>query len=123
MGLTEQALDIQDVFETIAGLSEDFRLTLGAVDVLGLFYRQAAGALGVREATITTRLFRARKRVAEHLGPQSPTGVRSGWRSRRARTRLPDCRCVKATTCASCSPSSSRARSTQMPSALAVPVR
>jgi RNA polymerase sigma-70 factor (ECF subfamily) len=72
MGQPEQALEVQEVFETIAGLSEDFRLTLVAVDVLGLSYRQAARALGVREATITTRLFRARKQVAERLGPQLP---------------------------------------------------
>ncbi len=42
-----------------------------AVDVLGLSYREAAHALGVREATITTRLFRARKQVAGQLAPPS----------------------------------------------------
>jgi RNA polymerase sigma-70 factor (ECF subfamily) len=63
----EQALEVQEVFETIAELPEDFRLALVAVDVLGLSYRQASRALGVREATVTTRLFRARKRVAERL--------------------------------------------------------
>lgn len=71
MGQPEQALEVQEVFETIAGLPEDFRLTLVAVDVLGLSYREAGRALGVREATITTRLFRARKQVAERLDPQS----------------------------------------------------
>jgi RNA polymerase sigma-70 factor (ECF subfamily) len=75
MGQPEQAREVQEVFETIAGLSEDFRLTLVAVDVLGLSYREAGRALGVREATITTRLFRARKQVAERLDPQSPNGV------------------------------------------------
>src|SRR6202451_3545352 len=30
MGQPEQALEVQEVFETIAGLREDFRLTLGA---------------------------------------------------------------------------------------------
>jgi len=38
-----------------------------AVDVVGLSYREAARALRVRVATITTRLFRARKQVAERL--------------------------------------------------------
>jgi RNA polymerase sigma-70 factor (ECF subfamily) len=75
MGQPEQALEVQEVFETIAGLSEDFRLTLVAVDVLGLSYREAGRALGVREATITSRLFRVRKQVAERLEPQSPGGV------------------------------------------------
>ncbi len=48
---------------------ENFRLALVAVDVLGLSYREAARALRVREATLTTRLFRARKQVAERLTP------------------------------------------------------
>jgi DNA-directed RNA polymerase specialized sigma24 family protein len=69
MGRPEQALEIQEVYSTIAGLPEDFRMALVAVDVLGLSYREAARALNVREATVTTRLFRARKRVAQQLGP------------------------------------------------------
>jgi predicted RNA polymerase sigma factor len=42
--------------------------------VIGLSYREAARALRVREATITTRLHRARQRVAADLvsgGPPS----------------------------------------------------
>jgi len=70
MGRPEQALEIQEVYATIAALPEDFRLALVAVDVLGLSYREAARALRVREATITTRLFRARKQVAERLAPE-----------------------------------------------------
>jgi RNA polymerase sigma-70 factor (ECF subfamily) len=70
MGRPEQALEIQEVYATIADLPEDFRLALVAVDVLGLSYREAARALRVREATITTRLFRARKQVAERLAPE-----------------------------------------------------
>jgi RNA polymerase sigma-70 factor, ECF subfamily len=69
MGRPEQALEIQEVYATIAALPEDLRLALVAVDVLGLSYREAARALRVREATITTRLFRARKRVAVRLTP------------------------------------------------------
>jgi RNA polymerase sigma-70 factor (ECF subfamily) len=63
----EQALEMQELYETIATLPEDFRLALVAVDVLGLSYREAARALRVREATITSRLFRARKQVANRL--------------------------------------------------------
>jgi RNA polymerase sigma-70 factor (ECF subfamily) len=70
MGRPEQALEIQEVYSTIADLPEDFRLALVAVDVLGLSYREAARALRVREATITTRLFRARKQVAARLAAE-----------------------------------------------------
>jgi RNA polymerase sigma-70 factor, ECF subfamily len=66
-GQPEQALEMQEVYATIAALPEDRRLALVAVDVLGLSYREAARALRVREATITTRLFRARKQVAREL--------------------------------------------------------
>jgi predicted DNA-binding protein (UPF0251 family) len=69
MGQPERALEMQEVYATIAALPEDRRLALVAVDVLGLSYREAARALRVREATITTRLFRARKQVAKQLAP------------------------------------------------------
>jgi RNA polymerase sigma-70 factor, ECF subfamily len=71
MGQPERALEVQELYETIAQLPEDFRLALVAVDVLGLSYREASRALRVREATITTRLFRARKQVAARLTPAS----------------------------------------------------
>lgn len=60
----QAAAEAHLVYQTIAGLPQDFRDALVAVDVLGLRYREAAQALGVKEATLTTRLFRARKRVA-----------------------------------------------------------
>jgi RNA polymerase sigma-70 factor (ECF subfamily) len=71
-GQPEQALEVQEIYATIAELPEDFRLALVAVDVLGLSYREAARALQVREATITTRLFRARKQVADRLRSERP---------------------------------------------------
>ncbi len=67
LGQPEQALEMQEMYATIASLPEDRRLALVAVDVLGLSYREAARALRVREATITTRLFRARQQVAKQL--------------------------------------------------------
>jgi RNA polymerase sigma-70 factor (ECF subfamily) len=67
----EQAIEVQELYATIAELSEDFRLALVAVDVLGLSYREAARALRVGEATLTTRLFRARKQVAARLAPET----------------------------------------------------
>jgi RNA polymerase sigma-70 factor (ECF subfamily) len=79
----EQAIEVQEVYETIAALPDSFRLAIVAVDVLGLSYREAARALRVREATLTTRLFRARKQVAGQLAPQperapSPQRPRTG---------------------------------------------
>jgi predicted DNA-binding protein (UPF0251 family) len=75
MGRPEQALEVSELYASIAELPEDFRMTLVAVDVLGLSYRQAAHALNVREATITTRLFRARKQLVAKLGPPAdPAG-------------------------------------------------
>jgi RNA polymerase sigma-70 factor (ECF subfamily) len=69
----ERAIEVQELYATIALLPEDFRLALVAVDVLGLSYREAARALRVREATITTRLFRARRQVARALDPEPAT--------------------------------------------------
>ena len=55
------------VFSAIAELPEEFRDALVAVDVAGLSYPEAARALGVREGTLTSRLFRALDRVARKL--------------------------------------------------------
>lgn len=74
LGRPEQALEIQELYATIAELPEDFRMALVAVDVLGLSYREAARALGAREATITTRLFRARKQVTRLLAAEDEQG-------------------------------------------------
>ena len=74
MGRPEQALEVQEIYETIAELPEDFRMALVAIDVLGLSYREAARALRVREATITTRLFRARRQVASRLADDTGGG-------------------------------------------------
>ncbi len=63
----ERAMDVRELYAAVAELPEDFRLALVAVDILGLSYREAASALRAREATITTRLFRARRQVARAL--------------------------------------------------------
>jgi RNA polymerase sigma-70 factor, ECF subfamily len=65
----EEAVETRELISRIAALSEDHRLALVAVDVLGLSYREAARALHTREATIATRVFRARRRIALELGP------------------------------------------------------
>jgi RNA polymerase sigma-70 factor (ECF subfamily) len=66
----EEALQAKEVFAVIAALPERYRLALVAVDLVGLSYREAAVALETREATIATRVFRAREQVARRLTPE-----------------------------------------------------
>ncbi len=63
----ETAFEQRELLATIAALPPDFRDALVAVDLVGLSYGEAGRLLGVREATITTRLHRARQRVAHAL--------------------------------------------------------
>ena len=63
----DQVLEAGEVYAAIAALPPDFRDAVVAIDVMGLAYREAARALRVREATITTRLHRGRRRIAEAL--------------------------------------------------------
>jgi RNA polymerase sigma-70 factor (ECF subfamily) len=63
----EDALTAAEVVAAIAELRESFRLALVAVDVAGLSYREAARALDAPEATIASRLHRARGLVARAL--------------------------------------------------------
>jgi RNA polymerase sigma-70 factor (ECF subfamily) len=68
----EEALEVREVFAQIAALAANFRDALVAVDVVGLTYAEAGELLGVKEATITSRLYRARLQVArgmEHADP------------------------------------------------------
>lgn len=69
----EEAASAREVFAVIAALEEPFRDALVAVDVVGLSYGEAAELLGTKEATITSRVFRARARVA--AGMESPADV------------------------------------------------
>ena len=59
----EAAFEQRELLSTIAALPPDFRDAIVAIDLVGLSYREAALLLGVPEATITTRLHRARQRV------------------------------------------------------------
>jgi RNA polymerase sigma-70 factor (ECF subfamily) len=68
--------ELREVHQAIADLPDEFRDALVAVDVAGLSYREASGALGVPEGTLTSRLFRARDRVARRLGGEG-NGERS----------------------------------------------
>ncbi len=68
----EAALEAREVYGLIAGLPDEFRDVLVAVDMVGLSYREAAKALGTREGTIMSRLYRARQRLVRALdGPPS----------------------------------------------------
>jgi RNA polymerase sigma-70 factor (ECF subfamily) len=60
----DTAIEAGHVFAVIAELQPDFRDALVAVDVAGLSYREAGKLLGAKEATITSRLHRARGQVA-----------------------------------------------------------
>jgi RNA polymerase sigma-70 factor (ECF subfamily) len=63
----------RQVYGAIQELPEEFREALVAVDVAGLSYGEAAHMLGIPEGTLTSRLFRARDRVAQRLeGPLEP---------------------------------------------------
>ncbi len=64
---SEHATETHEVFDAIAALPEDFRVALVAVDVAGLSYAEAAELAHTREATIASRLFRARRQVARAL--------------------------------------------------------
>jgi RNA polymerase sigma-70 factor (ECF subfamily) len=64
IGHPERALEIRDVYRTIAELPDCFRLALVAVDVIGLSHREASRVLNVPEATISTRVWRARRQLA-----------------------------------------------------------
>jgi RNA polymerase sigma-70 factor (ECF subfamily) len=63
----EARIEVTELYAAISALPEPFRDALIAVDVVGLSYREAARALRVREATLTTRVHRARGRVADAL--------------------------------------------------------
>jgi RNA polymerase sigma-70 factor (ECF subfamily) len=65
----EAAIEAREVFSHIAGLPESFRDALVAVDIVGLSYGEAAKLLGTKEATITSRLYRARAQVARGMDP------------------------------------------------------
>jgi RNA polymerase sigma-70 factor, ECF subfamily len=65
----DAAVEAREVFAYIAALPEAFRDALVAVDLVGLSYGEAAKLLGAKEATITSRLYRARAQVARGMDP------------------------------------------------------
>jgi RNA polymerase sigma-70 factor, ECF subfamily len=75
-----ELVEAREVFGAIAGLPMECREAIVAIDVLGLSYAEAARALRVRMGTVTSRLFRARKLVAQSL-QEVPVSSRSFPRS------------------------------------------
>jgi RNA polymerase sigma-70 factor, ECF subfamily len=73
----ERIAEVNEVLDAVGELPEDFRLTIVAIDILGLSYGEAAKALDVPEATITTRLYRARRRIADRFA-DPPASTREG---------------------------------------------
>ena len=69
-GDAAHAAENAEVFAAISELPAEFRDALVAIDVAGLSYQEAAGVLGVPEGTVTSRLFRARDRLARRLGAE-----------------------------------------------------
>jgi RNA polymerase sigma-70 factor (ECF subfamily) len=61
------ALDARLAYAAMAELSEPLRLTIVAVDVVGLSYKDAARSLKTRTGTVMSRLYRARAQLAEAL--------------------------------------------------------
>jgi RNA polymerase sigma-70 factor (ECF subfamily) len=63
----QAAVEAGEVYAAIAGLPDDFRDVLVAVDVTGLSYRETARALRIREGTVMSRLYRARQQVVRRV--------------------------------------------------------
>jgi RNA polymerase sigma-70 factor (ECF subfamily) len=67
----EAQIEVSEVYAAISELPPDFRDAVMAIDVVGMSYREAAKALRVREATITSRLHRGRQRIARRLDDEA----------------------------------------------------
>jgi RNA polymerase sigma-70 factor, ECF subfamily len=65
------AVELKAIYAAMRDLPDALRETVVAVDVAGLSYRQAARALGTKQGTIMSRLYRARERIVNQLDPPS----------------------------------------------------
>lgn len=63
----EAAVLAGEMYSAVAGLPDDFRHVVGAVDVLGLSYSQTASTLRIPLGTVMSRLSRGRSRLAGAL--------------------------------------------------------
>lgn len=62
--------------QAVAALPETFRTVFVLREIEGLSVEQTAEVLGTAEATVKTRLFRARRRMQELLAPELGTALR-----------------------------------------------
>lgn len=65
----ELHVESRDLLAAVAGLPEEYRDVLAAVDLAGLSYKEAGKALGIPEGTVMSRLFRARQKVIAAVNP------------------------------------------------------
>lgn len=77
----QQTLEVRELYAAIAELPERYRQTLVAVDLLGLSYGETGRRLGVHEATVATRLFRARRLLADRLAAEENPPAAMGRRA------------------------------------------
>jgi RNA polymerase sigma-70 factor (ECF subfamily) len=75
------------LYDTIAALPRDYREALVAVDVVGLRYGEAADALRIPEGTLATRVFRARRKVADALRGEPERTIPETQRDQRKGSR------------------------------------
>jgi RNA polymerase sigma-70 factor, ECF subfamily len=68
-GDPEASFEANTVLGALAELPQAYREAVAAVDVAGLSYAEAAKALGVRQGTIMSRVYRGREQVAQALEP------------------------------------------------------
>jgi RNA polymerase sigma-70 factor (ECF subfamily) len=66
-GQPETSARVREIFAAMAGLPDDFRAAIVAVDVVGLSYEEAASALDVKQSTLATRVFRARGEMLDQF--------------------------------------------------------
>lgn len=64
----EDAVAARELYAEVAALPDEFRDVLVAVDVAGLSYKETARSLRIRPGTVMSRLYRARRRLADKLG-------------------------------------------------------
>jgi RNA polymerase sigma-70 factor (ECF subfamily) len=67
-GDPESSMEASEVLDALAALPQQFREAVAAVDVAGLSYAEAARALGVRQGTLMSRVYRGREQVAAAVG-------------------------------------------------------
>jgi RNA polymerase sigma-70 factor, ECF subfamily len=67
-GDPQSSLEAAAVLDALAELPQPYREAVAAVDVAGLSYAEAARALGVRQGTIMSRVYRGREQVAHAVG-------------------------------------------------------